>query len=259
LRASALPRLALALVALTPTLARAASPQCPKDTGNAREMEQKGRELFEEALRREASDPRSALEILSCVQRFADKPAVSLRIGIIAERLGNKKLAVSSFERYLALAGSAAPDRVEMMQHIEQLRMELGIAPPPSTKPDEPAPPPPPPEQPKERGRDATPGWIITGAGVALIAVGGVLLVSAKNRNDDVHALEPGTTYWNSSEARDQIDAAKREQLFGIIGVAAGAVTAAVGAWWLVDAKSGTAVGARVAPGSARLDVHLAF
>jgi len=252
-------RLVPALLAFSPSMARAASPECPKDTGNTKEMEQKGRALFEEALRREASDPRSALEILSCVQRFADKPAVSLRMGIIAERLGNKKLAVSSFERYLALAGSTAPDRVEMQQHIEQLRAELGMTPPPETKPDEPVEPPPPPEVPREKRRDATPGWIITGAGVALIAVGGVLLISAKNRNDDVHSIEPGTTYWNSGEARDQIDTAKREQLFGIIGVAAGAVTAAVGAWWLVDATSGTAVGARVAPGAARLDVHMAF
>jgi len=243
-------------VTLAPAAAHAERVECPADTGNAREMEQKARALFEEALRREASDPRSALEILSCIQRFADKPAVSLRLGIIAERLGNKKLAVISFERYLALAGDTAPDRTEMQQHIEQLRSQLGIVePPPPPKPE----PTPEPTVPQEQGRSATPGWLLTGGGAALMAVGGVLLLSAKSRNDDVHAIEPGTTFWNSAQAKDELDTAKREQLFGIIGLAAGAATAAVGVWWLVDSKSGVAARAKVAPDSARVDLRFAF
>lgn len=238
--------------------ALAANPECPKDTGNAAEMEQKGRALFEEALKREAADPRAALEILSCVQRFADKPAVSLRIGIIAERLGNRRLAVTSFERYLALAGDAAPDRVEMQQHIDQLRSQLGEAqPPPTPPPSEPERPPP--EAPREEAKSQTPGWIVAGAGAAIMAVGAALLVSAKNRNDDVHAIEPGTTYWNSASARDELETAKREQLFGIIGLAAGAATTALGVWWIVDSSSGASARASAGPGTARVDFRVAF
>lgn len=248
--------LASALLTVAPAV-RADRVECPADTGNAKEMENKGRALFEEALRREASDPRTALEILSCVQRFADKPAVSLRLGIIAERLGNKKLAVTAFERYLALAGDAAPDRKEMQEHIDQLRRQVGVKEPPPPRPEpkpEPAPRPA-----DEVARSATPGWILTGAGAAVMAVGGVLLLSAKKRNDDVHAIEPGTTYWNSARAKDELDTAKREQLLGTVGVVLGVATAAVGVWWVVDSSSGPAAQAQVGPDSARVNLRFRF
>lgn len=214
---------------------------CPTDTGNAAQMEKKGRELFDQALRREPADPRAALEILTCVQRFADKPAVSLRVGIIAERLGNKRLAAEAFARYLALAGDSAPDKREMTLHIEQLRREAKL---PVPKPDaEPAPEPEPTKpEPRADKRSATLGWVVTGAGGVLMLLGGALIYSAKQRSDEVHGIEPGTTRWNSADAKDKLDSARREQALGGVGLAAGAVTTAIGVWLVLDAKQ-SAVG----------------
>lgn len=245
---------ALVLFALP---ARAEVPPCPTDTGNPREMEKKGRALFEEALRREAGDPRGALEILTCVQRIADKPAVSLRVGMIAERVGNKKLAAESFERYLALAGDAAPDRAELTEHIARLRKELSKEAPPPRPDTEPAPPPTPPA-PVERP-SPTLGYITLVAGGALMIGGGYFLYSAKSRNDDVHALEPGSTYWNSAEAKDEFDAAKREQTLGVIGLAAGAIATGVGLYLVLDRQSGVTAGARLGPRASTAELRFHF
>jgi hypothetical protein len=246
--------------------ARAGSTTCPADTGDPVAAERKGRELFEEALRREAADPRGALEILTCVQRLADKPAVSLRVGIIAERLGNTKLAADSFERYLALAGDAAPDRREMREHIDHLRAEIAKAKkpapaPPPAPPPETGPAPPTPEQPPSEPatRSPLPGWVVVGTGGVLMVVGGLFLIDAKKKNDDVHAIEPGTTYWNSAEAKDRLDQASREQTIGYVALGIGAAAASVGVWLVLDANRHVAATARVTPDSARATVRVAF
>jgi len=247
--------LTLALFVAAP--ARADLPACPSDTGNTKEMEQKGRALFDEALRREAADPRGSLEILTCVQRIADKPAVSLRVGIIAERLGNKRLAVESYERYLALAGDAAPDRAELGAHIEKLRDEMAAARPASKPQPEPGPTPTP-VVPAD-APSPTWGYVTLALGGALLVGGGVLLYSAKSRNDGVHDLEPGTTYWNSPEAKGELDAAKREQTLGFIGVAAGAVATGLGLWLVLDAKSSVSASASVSPRGSMAALRLRF
>lgn len=245
------------LVAGLASTARAEVPACPTDTGNPRQMEQKGRALFEEALRREAADPRAALEILTCVQRIADKPAVSLRVGLIAERLGNKRLAAESFERYLALAGDSAPDRAEMTEHIRQLRSEVSAPPPPPRKEPEPGPEPTPPRPPDQPS--PTLGYVTLAVGGALMIGGGLLLLSAKSRNDDVHALEAGKTYWNSPEAKGELDAAKREQTLGVVGIAAGAVAAGIGVWLVLDEKSNVAASAQLGPRASSATLRLRF
>lgn len=230
---------------------------CPTDTGNPREMEAKGRTLFDEALRREAADPRGALELLTCAQRIADKPAVSLRVGLIAERLGNKRLAAESYERYLALAGDAAPDRVELTRHIEKLRSALAEAPPrpPADPPPAVAPDPPVPE----RKSSPTLGYVTVAAGSALLIGGGILIASAKFKSDDVHAIAPGTTFWNTPEARGELDAAKRQQTLGIVAVAAGAVAAGVGVWLLLDDQRGVSATASVGPKSSAAALRVRF
>ncbi|MBI3205307.1 MAG: hypothetical protein IT377_34650 [Polyangiaceae bacterium] len=248
---------ALTALLLSAGVARAEATPCPVDTGNPREMEAKGRAMFEEALRREPADPRGALEILSCAQRIADKPAVSLRVGLIAERLGNKRLAAESYERYLALAGDAAPDRVELTRHIQKLRAELAKKPvEPSPDPD-PEPPPTPPKP--EPAASPTLGWVTLAVGGALMIGGGYFLWSAKSRNDHVHELEPGSTYWNSPEAQGEMDAAKREQTLGVVGLAAGAVVTGLGAWLVLDQKRGVSATATVGPRSSAAAVRVRF
>ncbi|MBK7585290.1 MAG: hypothetical protein IPI67_34515 [Myxococcales bacterium] len=247
-----------ALVALLSATVRAEVPACPSHTGNPDEMEEKGRALFEEALRREPADPRAALEILSCVQRIADKPAVSLRVGLISERLGNKRAAAESFERYLALAGDTAPDREAMLAHIATLRAEVSAARP---TPREAPPEEPPPARPPKRDTQSSPtaGYVTLAAGGVLMIVGGVLLVSAKNRNDTVHDLKAGETHWNSAEAKGEIDSAKREQTLGFIGLAAGALASGIGVYLVLDKQSGVSASARVGPRSTAATLNVRF
>jgi hypothetical protein len=232
---------------------------CPEDTGRRGEMERKGQRLFDEALRREPADPRAALELLLCVQRFADKPAVALRIGTIAERLGKLDLAVRSFERYLALAGAAAPDREEMSAHIRQLRDKLGRSqPPPAEPPPQREPEPSPPPEHAER-KPPIFGWGLAAGGGLLMVVGGVLLYSAKQRSDDVQAIEPGTTLWNSEAARSEFEQAKREQTLGIVSLALGAAAATAGAVLVVSAEHQVSAGASVSRDSATARLRVRF
>jgi hypothetical protein len=250
--------LAAALVVGAPA-ARAAQFECPEDTGRPQEMNRKAQALFEQALRREPADPGSALELLLCAQRFADKPAVALRIGIVAERLGRTELAVRSFERYLALAGSAAPDRVEMQQHITRLREKLA-----STSPAPEPEPQPEPELEPRPAPDTGPkppiaGWALAASGGVLMVVGGVLLWSAKQRSDDVHEIEPGTTLWNSEQARAEYEQAKREQTLGILGLALGAAAATVGMVLVISSERELSASASASSHGVRGSVRLRF
>jgi hypothetical protein len=223
-------------------------------------MEQKGKALFEEALRREPADPRGALELLLCVQRFADRPAVALRIGIVAERLGKYELAIRSFERYLALAGDAAPDRAEMTEHIARLRARLA-APKPLPRP-QPEPSPEPQPAPSPPVSDAPPpiaGWALAAGGGGLIVLGGILLFTAKQRSDDVHDIEPGTVFWNSEEARAEFEQAKREQTLGVVSLAVGAAAATVGVVLIVSAQHDVSAGASASSDGVRGNVRLRF
>lgn len=231
--------------------------RCPDDTGSAREMERKGKALFEEALRREPADPKGALELLLCVQRFADRPAVALRIGILAERLGKLELAIRSFERYLALAGDAAPDRAEMTAHIAELREKLAA--PPPVEPEPTPAPEPQPEPPPGETKPPIAGWALAAGGGGLMLLGGVLLFSAKQRSDDVHDLEPGSTFWNSEEARSEFDQAKREQTLGIVSLAVGAAAATVGVVLIVSSQRELSASASASSDGVRGNVRFRF
>jgi hypothetical protein len=223
-------------------------------------MERKGKKLFEEALRREPADPTGALELLLCVQSFADRPAVALRIGILAERLGKTQLAMQSFERYLALAGSDAPDREEMQAHIERLRDKLPKQ--PETAKPEPEPQPEPTPQPPvdtEGPKPPIAGWALAGGGGVLMIVGGVLLWTAKQRSDDVQDIESGTTFWNSEEARSEHEQAKREQTLGILSLAVGAAAATVGVVLIATAQTDLSAGASASTHGVRGSLRLRF
>lgn len=183
------------------------------------------RATFDEAVQLEASDPEGALTRYQCASTLAMKPAIELRIGVVAERLHRDDLAIVHFERYLSLAGASAPDAASMRAHVKDLKAKRereaqaptnvpvagndGTAASPVTGP-EPAPTPSPsPER----------TWIgvgLVGLGVVLGAVGGGLLLDAKSKNDDVHALPPGTV-WATDEAQGTYDAASRSQTIGIV------------------------------------------
>lgn len=188
---------------------------CPEPSGDASADEDSARRMFDSGLALEPSDPQGALVELHCAQKHADKPAIALRIGTIAERLGNRREAITAFEHYLELAGDSAPDRRQLSARIATLRGELEGERSKPVKRDAP---------PIEEGDQGifVAGWVLTGAGLVLAIAGGVLLSVAKEQNDEVEALQPGTVAWDSDEARGTFEAAERNQALGIVGLAVG-------------------------------------
>jgi hypothetical protein len=250
------------LVAVAPAPARASGVACPLEALDTPRAEAEARQMFEGAIARQKSDPRVALEMLLCAQQLADKPAVALRIGTIAEQSGDLELAIRSYERYLILAGHAAPDREPMLERIAELNGRLEAALEPAPEPKDAA-----------DSAGATPaldrdsgsgqkiaGWSLTGAGVALLTGGTILLLSAKGRSDALHDIEPNTTYWSSVSG--ELEAARTEQTLGFVGLGLGAVSSAVGVY-LLSTTSGdeAALSARVAagPGGAGGSLRLRF
>ena len=200
---------------------------CPQVARGA-QADRQARELFEQALAREAADPEGALVRLRCAETLAGKPVVPLRMGILFERLGRKGDAADAFERYLSLAGKQAPDAAQMRVRIARLRA-------PDKAPD-PAPIVSSSPQPASSAARPLAGWITTGAGLALMLTGGVLLGSAKAKSDDVHDVTASSsTPWDGPEGREKMEEARREQTWGAILLGLGTVTAAAGGWMLVS------------------------
>ena len=227
-----------------------AQQRCPGPSGDARRDEQQARALFDQALQLEPAQPEAALDALACAERLASKPAVALRIGTIAERLGRRELAADAFERYLELAGNLAPDAEQMRARIAQLRKVAGESTRPAAAVD------------PERGDgQRLAGWVLTSAGAALAVIGVVLLTVAKVHSDEVHALASGTTAWDSEEARGSYESALREETLGAIGLIAGGSVAALGVFLIAVAPDGEArqAGSVVVPGGLGGSLRVAF
>jgi len=196
---------------------------CP--THGAREKH--ARAVFEDAVQLEASDPEGALARYQCAGRLADRPAIQLRIGVVAERLGKDDVAIAAFEHYLELAGSTAPDAESMRQHVRELREKRAKSAPPPTPPptaSSTAPPPPPPPPTREEPMEEPPtmtylGWGLVGVGAVSAAVGTGFLLDAKSKSDSVQALPEGTS-WSSDEARGRYDSASTSETLGIVFLA---------------------------------------
>ncbi len=191
--------------------------------------EKNARAMFDEAVQLEPSDPEGALARYQCAATLAAKPAIELRIGVVAERLHRDNVAIVHFERYLDLAGSSAPDAESMRAHVRELRAKhdreaKAAQSVQSASSDSAASAPPPDEANANVSADAETSspertWIgvgLVGLGVVLGGVGSGFLLDAKSKNDDVHALPPGTP-WASEEARGTYDAAGRSQTIGIV------------------------------------------
>lgn len=192
---------------------------CPPPSDAPAKDEQQARSLFEQALRLEPGAPEQALELLQCADGLAPKPAVALRIGTIAERLGQRELAASAFQNYLNRAGDEAPDAAQIRTRIAELRAA------PDGEPNETAP-----AGTDDGAPQVIAGWVLVGTGAALAVAGAVLLGVAKSTSDDVHDLAPGTTYWTDDEAQGKLETAQTEQSIGIVGLVSAGTLAALGA-----------------------------
>jgi hypothetical protein len=231
--------IALSLACGSPARAEGEA-SCPTPK-SAKEKDRVSVELFNRAIAKEAADPDAALELLRCADALADRPAVALRRGLVAERLGKNDEAITSLERYLVLAGDYAPDKPEMERHIARLKSA-------NAKPEDPEPEPEPDIAPVAKERAApsstknTAGIVTLGVGGALLVVGGVLLYSAKRKSDTVHDVDPSSrTPWQSADGEERLDAAKRQQTWGFIALGVGALGAAAGAYLMVDASEQSA------------------
>jgi tetratricopeptide (TPR) repeat protein len=206
--------LLLASTAFMP-IANAAAEACNK-SGSASARDERARSLFDQALELEAGAPQEALAKLVCADSLVDRPAVSLRIGIIAERLQELERALVAFERYLKLAGRHAPDSETITARIGALKEKLA-------------------EQDKAKQRAQRDdkrrmaGWVVAAVGGVTAIAGGGLLIAAKVHSDKVRSIEPGTTQWDSPEARETYEKAQREQTAGIASLVVGGVLTVTG------------------------------
>jgi hypothetical protein len=209
---------------------------CPAVPDDEADRVALARRLFEDGDRREAGHPEAALVRYRCAEAIAVRPAIELRIGIVAERLDRLDVAIEAYEQYLRLAGNEAPDRVDVERRTQQLRARAHpptLAPPPtgptSTGPTSTGPTPAglrPAEHATSAGRWI--GWALIGVGAAMAAAGGVFLIDAKLKSDAALGVPVGTP-WKSAGASGTYDAAKTEQTVGVVGLAVGAVAAGAG------------------------------
>lgn len=209
----------VALALTAPATSARAEPvfNCPAPEAGREKI---ARTIFDEGVQIEASDPEGALVRYRCASTLAVKPAIELRIGVVAERLHRDEVAIVAFERYLELAGASAPDAESMRQHVRDLKAkrdrELAERRRARPKPDETTGPPPPPPHDEATPPGAYAGWGLAGLGVLLGAVGTGFLVAAKSQSDDVHALPAGTP-WASEQARGAFESAESKETTGTV------------------------------------------
>ena len=119
-------RLPTFVVALTLAAPVAAEAPCERASEvDASQHESRARVLFEEAIGIEASKPEEALHLLRCADLLAERPAIKLRIGTLAERLEQTSDALAAYREYLELAGEAAPDREDLLRRIDKLEERI--------------------------------------------------------------------------------------------------------------------------------------
>jgi tetratricopeptide (TPR) repeat protein len=217
--------------------------------------------LFQEALRLEPGAPEAALERLDCADGLVDRPAVALRIGVIADRLQRDQKAIAGYERYLELAGDDAPDEKQIRERIAKLEERAAAKQAPEPAPTAAAGAAPDSGGEVPAGR-RTAGIVIAATGGALGIAGGVLLAMAGSDNDELQDAAPGTVVWDSDDGRGLHEQAQLKQALGIGGLALGATAIGVGLGLALtpsskDSKSATEAGARlhVTPGGIRLEV----
>lgn len=137
-------------------------------------------QLFEESDKAyKAGDFEHAAALLRQAYAAYPEPILLYNLGRALEGMGDARAAADEYEHYLRVA-RRVDDRGAIERRIETLRSPL--TPPPTPLPAAPPPPPPPPREELDVG--ATAGWVVVGAGGALLATGAVFGWRASDSHD---------------------------------------------------------------------------
>ena len=244
---------ALALVlAVSGSASSAYAEECPDNVPAAsRERRALAKEFFSRAEAADSGgDPIGAVRAYQCSLKMVPHAFTAFNLGRLAERTGDLELAVEAFGAYVKLAPES-PDRTEIEgkivalgERIQTLRKEHEAASAPVATPVVPRPAPaseppidlkPAPSSepalverapaPSSGGAMKVVPWVVAGAGVAALATGIVLNVSARGKMSDCRSLAAAGKLDDSNSA---CDAAKPRAYtsYALFGVAAAAAIA---------------------------------
>ena len=205
-------------------------PPPPLPTGQA--AENRARKIFQYAVGIEATQPREAFDLYKCARRLSDRPVIALRLGTLAETLGDTDTALVALTNYLELAGADAPDADDIRKRLEALRetkraSEPGVV--VSGTPIEDA------SLKKPVKADPAPatssggastrtlaGLATAGAGVVVAGISGYLLYDARAKSEELAKTPPGRVFWDSPQGEGKLQTARGRQTLGIVGVSVG-------------------------------------
>ncbi len=173
------------------------------------------------------------------------QPNLLYNLGRSLEKLGDVPGAIAAYEQYLA-SGGDIQDRDTIQARVQDLRAKLPApsdaaapAPPAAEQPAPPAeagaaapvalPAQPPSDSAGEQGHSALP-WVVLGAGVATVGVGGAFGELSASRHNSAVSQPVGTTA-SSLQHDAQVDAEAANAMF----IAGGAVALAGLIWEVVD------------------------
>lgn len=210
-----------------------------------------------------------AVALLRQAYTLYPQPNLLYNLGRSLEKLGDVPGAIEAYEQYLTTGGDIR-DRDAITERVRALRAkvpppsEATAAPTPPTAPVEPVAPPPNPvmETPippattspqrdtTEQGPSALP-WVVLGAGVATLGVGGAFGYLSNSRHNSAVSESVGTAAL-SLQHDAQVDAEAANVMF----IAGGAVALAGAIWELVDRHHEHRVTASLSPHGAVFVAH---
>ncbi|MCP4678609.1 MAG: tetratricopeptide repeat protein [Deltaproteobacteria bacterium] len=173
------------------------------DMDSARALYAQGQEKFDQG------DVEGALDAFERSLGAFPHYRTIFNIALCHENLGNIVAAIEMYKRYYDWP-SEVPNREDVGQKIEELKAKLPPEPEPEPEPEDPESTQP--EKPASRVKDevepgnesgpnlAIPGWIAVGTGAAGVVVGGVLLLVARSKAEEMRSIEDEGTPYDSDK-----------------------------------------------------------
>ncbi len=250
---------------------------CPEPPANLAQRRTMAREWFSRAEGLERSgDDVAAVRSYQCSIALVPHASTTYNLARVAEKTGDLEQSLASYRNYLTLRPDA-PDRAAVEERITNLESRIAAV---RTGANQPAPPPPLPRaeartpapmpapapaspqvdmrsspEPQPSGMGAAP-WIVGGIGVAALAVGIALNVTARGKMADCRSL--ATT--DKAGAQSACDSAKplAYASYALFGAAAVAAAIDVGLIWSRSSR-GSEVAFTPLPGGGALALSSRF